>query len=406
MSTNRSLATLVLACSFLSCGQMQSDTSKSQARVAVNLASSRLGGVDGGGIATATGTFSGTGTASGEPSADTNIPTVTATSTSTSIAKAAPMGAATVGGVSATTTQNSTPLSAAENAKIQAYLSARYSPSDVKHSFLTKAAETIDCVDYFATPEAKELASKGTPLTTLPQPPPPPPLGLALNTGPATDEFWFNGYPDAFGRPRACPEGTVPILRQSVADIQASGGLDAFLTRTLRHASPPPAYECPSFAELPGYAHVVKVSELSGTGAGITQANAQWMLYQPVAPQDTQVTYSHSIDQLWLMTGCGLNSQGITTCNNDQVGQNLIPCMRTLEVGSMVATEYGNTNLHFKVLATNNGYHDELNFHTLPGAPTGPNVTISYYGNPGGTQQTILVSVARSATANPPGWYV
>jgi len=39
-----------------------------------------------------------------------------------------------------------------EDARIQAFLDARYTAADVRYSYKTRAGEVIDCIDFFAYP--------------------------------------------------------------------------------------------------------------------------------------------------------------------------------------------------------------------------------------------------------------
>jgi len=104
--------------------------------------------------------------------------------------------------------------STAEAVRVQAYLDSRYRAADVRHSFQSVFGETIDCIDFFATPGVKALAAQGTRLTQLPTPPPrpPPPPGHPTDQG-RLSEFEFNGQPDETGSPRVCPAGSVPEIR-------------------------------------------------------------------------------------------------------------------------------------------------------------------------------------------------
>jgi hypothetical protein len=289
------------------------------------------------------------------------------------------------------------PLSAEEETKIQDYLRTRYSAADVRHSFLTKAGQTIDCVDILATPAAKDSAAKGLSLSPNSQTPPPP-AGMRVNSGNPTDEDWFNGYPDSNGHPRACPKGTSPLVRPSADEIQAAGGLAAFKARSEEHHSAPPAYECPSFPELFGYAHVVKTTAIAGPSAGITEGSSHWMLYNPKVESIPPTSSGHSITQVWLTTGCGINIPSVQTptCNNDAVGSGLVPCMRTVEAGTI---SYANDNvLHFIVYATNNGYQNGVLFTSMGFLANGQILYGSDAGNygwPGGIQQSVLVQIIR-----------
>jgi hypothetical protein len=242
---------------------------------------------------------------------------------------------------------------AAEVARIQAYLDASYSAPDVRHSFQTKVGEMIDCIDFFAHPSVRALAAKGSPLTTIPSPPPIPERFAPKASAAPKDEAWSNGYPDSLSRPRACPKGSVPMVRQTVTDILARGGLDAFLEARERRRLLP-TYECADRVETPGYAHVVETSTTIGN---IVEANTTWSIYSPALTQVPGVQ-SHQIMQWWVMTGCGLNLPAMygikPTCDTDST-----KCMRVVESG-LENGEFGDSNLHFVMSGTNDGYHSTL----------------------------------------------
>ncbi len=126
-------------------------------------------------------------------------------------------------------------VSAAELAQIQAYLNSRYKASDVWRTFIAATGQTVHCVDWFAQPSVKALAAKGTPITRIPTPPPLP-TGLVKASIP---EWALNGVPDNNGVPRTCAPNGVAMVRVTVAEILAAGGLDAYLARPRGHVGPP-----------------------------------------------------------------------------------------------------------------------------------------------------------------------
>ena len=128
-------------------------------------------------------------------------------------------------------------VSATEATRIQAFLDARYAKNSVWHSFLTVFGETIDCVDFFAQPGVKALAQQGQSIPQIPSPPPPPTLPTTALSGP---DITFNGQADPNGNSRACPKGSVPILRLTADLILAVGGLDEY-TRSQNTKGPSPS---------------------------------------------------------------------------------------------------------------------------------------------------------------------
>jgi hypothetical protein len=125
-----------------------------------------------------------------------------------------------------------------ETDRAQSYLNSRYTSADVRHSFTTMAGQTVDCIDYLAQPAAKLLAARGTPLTEIPRTPPPPPArAKPRSRDPAFGSLSTQPL-DENGQTRACPKGTVPIVRISLDEILGAGGLDAYQARKRSRPSP------------------------------------------------------------------------------------------------------------------------------------------------------------------------
>jgi hypothetical protein len=168
---------------------------------------------------------------------------------------------------------------------VEAYLASRYQPGDVRHSFRTKAAETIDCVDFLASPGARALAAAGTPLAEMPRVVVPPEIEARMRAAaPAGEVPAFDGSADEDGNARACPDGTVAEVRLTAERIARVGGLEAF--RRAVHRKAPPRVAAPGL-DFPGYGHVTAswegVSAKSGSTV-MTIANpgltiADWELY-------------------------------------------------------------------------------------------------------------------------------
>ena len=129
-----------------------------------------------------------------------------------------------------------------ENARIQEFIDSRYAAADVTSSFHTKFGEAIDCIDFYAQPSVKTRLARGLP---VPKPSSTKPTGAAALG--ALADVAFLGQPDLDGRPRACPDGTVPKMRVTPDDILAAGGLDAFSqARRSKNAPPPPDAALPA----------------------------------------------------------------------------------------------------------------------------------------------------------------
>jgi neprosin-like protein len=275
-----------------------------------------------------------------------------------------------------------------EAERVRAFLDARYTKKDVRHSFHTKFGETIDCIDFFAQEGVKELAAQGTPIAELPAP------TAAMAVPPAFQDVLFTGAADDEGQPRACPQNSVPILRITPDRIHGAGGLDTFVKahqRKLsnRHAGGGGGVAPPS-VDLSRYAHAEQ--DYSGSTpliVGVATVNVQ----NPVVilPKD------HSIMQTWLM--------------DNRSGQ-----LQTVETGTNVdPLLYGDRNTHFFIFATNNNYDNGcynnmgghpgscLSWVGAPGAYLTPGMTLSsseFYG----MQAELTLTTANGSPSS--GWNI
>jgi len=233
---------------------------------------------------------------------------------------------------------------AVEAARVQAFLDARYKPSEVQHSFQTKLGDTIDCIDFFAQAGVKALAARGTPITKVPPSVARPQRPNAL----------FDGEPDENKNRRLCPAGTVAHVRITPEQIQRAGGLDAWLAGLRKGALPPAGSErhglnnsAPPESGLPGYAHTLRNS----TGNNITSGEAWLSIYTPRVPN----AGDHSLMQTWTVTGS--NSSKAATPPSTPAVPCPANCRQTVEAGWNVDPKiYLDNNPHFFIYATPDGY--------------------------------------------------
>ena len=301
-------------------------------------------------------------------------------------------------------------------------LDSRYVASDVRHSFKTKFGETIDCIDFFAQRSVKRLAERGYPITHLP---PRPARTVAL-----PDDV-FNGQPDENGAPRECPEGAVAVLRTTVADVKAAGGLEAMRRRPRM----PPASTCPLSAlepDLLNFAHVIENFPPPSTPLQhVVAGTAVMNVLQPTVPTGTVTgadggptqSNDHSLAQVWMTAGCGLEYDGRTCEGTD--------CINSVEVGWDVDPNYLENGKpqpfapHLFIFSTTDGYVTGCyNNDPMRGQCDTPgNGSAGWVGAPhpvmtpgmqltpstlGGnqTELTIKVSYTTPSWANTPGWLV
>jgi len=304
----------------------------------------------------------------------------------------------------AATTADASASNAAEVARIQAYLDSRYTTKDILHSFVTKAGQTIDCIDFFAQPGAKALAARGTPVTQIPSP---PPLPRGVPSSEAIPDFAFNGEPDPNGQARTCSGNSVPLVRITVAEILAAGGLDAYLAAQTRRV-PPDTNE-----RTPGYAHVREQFN-AGTNPQIYYGESTLSVDAPaisIYPINPSFVGSHSLSQVWTFSGTARYPDSACTPPNSS-------CTQTVEAG--VTSLYSSAPYpSFFVYSTNDGYGEAATPRYCPPPPVGcpndgwmaylggsvaNNTNIYSYNSPGFTwTQSDLRIIVESYNSN---WWI
>jgi hypothetical protein len=296
-----------------------------------------------------------------------------------------------------------------ERARAQAFVDARYTQPDVRHSFRSKLGDTIDCIDFFAQPGVKALAARGTPITELPPPArrPSRAAGSLGSTGVA-----FDGTPDEEGNERRCPDTTVPRVRKSADDIVRAGGLDVYLAH--QRKAPPPRRgraDAPMLT-APDYAHAT--TSYAGASTTFVGDSAVLSVWAPAVPP---IDLDHSLAQTWTSTGTRLFIDS-PPCSSD--------CIQSVEVGWTVDpslnTVVGNSvdlNPHLFVYSTSDGYKSGcyngesgdgcLAWVGLPGAAFAPGMTLpaSAATTPPTVVELDVFVLSCSATGDcPGGWEV
>jgi hypothetical protein len=236
----------------------------------------------------------------------------------------------------------------AEIARIQKYLDSIYKKSDVISSFRTKFGEDIDCIDFYAQASVKSLIARGQPvripdISALPHDEIAPKPGV---DDPLVDVA-FNGTPDENGNPRKCFGMTVPMVRKSVEEIEAAGGLDAYLKRhggkrAVAPPSPPPTGSAP--VDDVGYMHAVATYSTGGSIGPIFGGEVTSYIASPALNQQP---HGHSLAQTWT------TSKGnVCTGSGSSSG-----CSQTVEMGWMVDNDmFNDANTHLFIFSTQDGY--------------------------------------------------
>jgi Neprosin len=289
------------------------------------------------------------------------------------------------------------PRGADEISRAQAFVDARYTAADVRHSFRTKFGEMIDCIDFFSQPGVKALAARGTPITKLPAPARRPQLSGPLAFASAA----FDGSLDEDGNVRFCSDSTVPEVRLTVQDIESTGGIDAFLSRIKNvkkfHFDPSRARGgTPPETGDPAYAHTYT----SYTGnLSIAADRATLSVWDPTV---TTIP-NHSLEQTWT-TNDGTSS---APCAPD--------CTQTVEVGWTVDPNLASlvnpktpqlASPHLFIYSTADGYQSGCYDVNIPSPQTPCPVWIGAPGSPFAVGMTLASSSAPvdppTASLNPP----
>ncbi len=189
--------------------------------------------------------------------------------------------------------------------------------SDVRHSFRSREGQDIDCIDFSAQPGVKALAAKGHPVVAS-LPAIPAEIQARLGDSQIAEEravhVGFEGDLDPNGHARACPEGSVPQVRITAAQVQRAGGVDAFRrvvhgkrglpnSLPLAKASPPDVSGGYCGPDGPGYNHVYASLLTPATGS-VVAGSSTMAIYDPAIPLlnlDDFSTYVHSIAQTWTL---------------------------------------------------------------------------------------------------------
>ncbi len=266
------------------------------------------------------------------------------------------------------TTEQENTDDGAETARIQSYLDSIYKKSDVVSSFRTKFDEDIDCIDFYAQASVKSEMARGhhvyIPKSSVldPRAHSNRPVPGVAESDPA-DDVAFDGRPDQNGNPRECTGMTVPVVRKTVAQIKAAGGLAKYLRRRRQPMAPPRPPSPPAApVDIPGYMHVVGSYDTGVTTGGfsgdtVTGGVATSSVWSPTTTGGASFGNGHSLGQTWTSSPVGGDCNG---------GGSAANCPQTVEIGWMVAPDQyqdckngvctPSPNPHLFIFSTQDGY--------------------------------------------------
>jgi hypothetical protein len=215
--------------------------------------------------------------------------------------------------------------SAAETQRMQAFLAKRQSGQVVRHFFKTEMNQQIDCIDINSQP-----ALHGGPVHS-----PPPPLPQRPTSANAPAQSLYSATPDSDGNDRQCPTGTIPIVRQTLGDLQQFHSLDAYLSKHADGTSGLPPAPGESFPSTSGHQYAITNNITTAYGGMETNINI-W------GPAVSNSADEFSLSQIWVVG------------NADRI---LGTSQQTAEAGVQVyPSKYGDQGVHLFIFATNDNY--------------------------------------------------
>jgi hypothetical protein len=211
-------------------------------------------------------------------------------------------GAATGGDDDAFAPAEASAASPAELARMRAFIESRYPRAAVVHEFELASGQAVDCVDRLEQPSVRGNARA---LVSIPMAPTHAPIeaggpGKAARGGsepPLSDVFMLKGDADHAGRARACPEGSVPMVRLSLDEMSRYPTLEAYLHRRAA---------LPQARTIGAERHEHAQSQLSVVNRGSESILNLWNPY--VEPDD-----GFSLSQTWVVRGSGADTETVET---------------------------------------------------------------------------------------------
>lgn len=298
--------------------------------------------------------------------------------------------------------------------QIQSFIDASYyASSDIRSSFMAQGKQ-IDCIDFAAQHTVKGWKAAGVTIPAAAPPPPSRPASMPPPNFPAG--FAFAGQPDVNGNPEACAAGQVPVSRPTVAQIQAAGGVAAFVQaqssprRMMRTGSQDPAeHDCwlatvPAGGQTLGtngaidweHSAGVQTSGFLPSGAtGLFGAHTITPIYAPFT--DPNGIGEHTDSQFWVQSGncedwypttdeqtshtnqCHTGS-ACTTCSG--AGCDPLCAVQSLEVASLVEEGQGPA---LALFFTTDGYFQHTCFGSQVGGCLGCPTVATQVTAPGAT---------------------
>ena len=176
--------------------------------------------------------------------------------------------------------------------EIRRYLLDLYDGAEAQHSFLESGGHIVDCIPVEQQPSLRRSGLK--PLSPPSQPLAPPAVyGLPPTS---TTEYrkppqqLHPDYRDALGNQMWCPDGTVPVIRQTPRHLTGSGGVAGFLhgAKARRDGAGPAPYASDATVASAGERRYAKVRQDLDNIGGSSFINVWQPLVMPLGASMVQ----------------------------------------------------------------------------------------------------------------------
>jgi hypothetical protein len=212
---------------------------------------------------------------------------------------------------------------AAELSRMQQHIDSLYEQSDVVHRFTTASGDAIDCVDIRRQPSLRRPEMRGHTLEMAPRTIPAEPAArvvvppvddgnAARRPLAAEQEVVLHGGYDATGAERRCPEGSVPVLRLTLATMKSFRTLEDFHRKAPLHLDPGAVARESELDARPGQGQPGLAAARYGASAyhqyahaGRSVKNMGAEAYLNLWSPHTSSSSEFSLSQIWVTRGTG-----------------------------------------------------------------------------------------------------
>jgi hypothetical protein len=253
--------------------------------------------------------------------------------------------------------------------KMRAYILSLYRGVTVKHSFVTRTGQYVDCVPFDQQPSLRGSLSKlrdAEKVLASPPPKPPAPAKRKDDSALPAGRLVGVGLSDEFGNEMECPAGCIPMRRITLELLTTFKTLSDFFakpspTRTRSQLAPSSTRRkrLPQGAAAPIYRHAKGYQYVNNFGA-----HSSLNLWSPTITPDTY----HSLSQIWVEVR-------VSYLNNDH--------LQTIEIGWQVSPRYSATQAVLFIYYTSDGYQTGCYNTECPGFVLDPKPPTVLLGTPG-----------------------